>query len=402
MKAGRWVAILGFRSSLAGFCLSISLVFRRKSWHALGAGGTVCSLLPDLVNHALMPLLFHVLGHCAVPAYIMTWLERQIRGFLWDHDPDVWKWHQVGWSSLCRSRELGGAGMLNIRHWTEALMRKQAFRISASPDEFWPSWVRERYNFVSWSENALCHSSSRNWKRLVKAGRSIEGGIAIIADEGDGSSITTVWSEACLISPRVKDFYTTDEDLDSFSLTPEYCRIWKSRCSPSMKIFLWKICIGKLPVRARISRWLAIPGDCSKCHGTLETMDHVLFSCSFALDVWAVIKAKWPDLHWPTSVSLFMEGLFHRPRQGKYHAWLLISASVLWLIWKARNANIFGGEEKPANVIAHLAVAAAEELYFLDKAHLCRRAARRSILDLPSNLLSWSAPPQAGYAKEKL
>lgn len=52
----------------------------------LSFAGKIC-----LVNYALIPMLFHVLGHCAVPAYIFTWLERQIRGFLWDHDPDIRK-----------------------------------------------------------------------------------------------------------------------------------------------------------------------------------------------------------------------------------------------------------------------------------------------------------------------
>lgn len=51
--------------------------------------------------------------------------------------------------------------------------------------------------------------------------------------------------------------------------------------------------------------------------------------------------------------------LFHRPHQGMFQAWLLISSSVLWSIWKERNAKTFGDDDKPANVIAHLAISSA-------------------------------------------
>lgn len=88
--------------------------------------GKIC-----LINFSLLPMLFLTLGHCAVPAYIFDWLEKQIRGFLWDHDPDRWKWHYIGWNHLCKPRDFGGAGILNIRCWDKAIIRKQVFRISA-------------------------------------------------------------------------------------------------------------------------------------------------------------------------------------------------------------------------------------------------------------------------------
>lgn len=156
-----------------------------------------------------------------------------------------------------------------------------------------------------------------------------------------------------------------------------------------MKTFLWKACIGKLPVRGLLSRWSAIPAHCSRCPGELETIDHALFECGFAQEIWNIIRNKWGNLTWPTSMAHFSDLAFTRPRHGIYTAWLLITGSTLWSIWKERNANTFGDDVRPANVIAHLAIASAEELYFLDKAH-CRAA----LLDLPHTLSSWVAPLQ--------
>lgn len=169
-------------------------------------------------------------------------------------------------------------------------------------------------------------------------------------------------------------------------------RIWKSKCSPSIKIFMWKMCIGKLPVRAGLGSWSSSPSDCTCCPGVLESMDHALFDCPCAARVWDL--AKWSSQLWPSAVGNFMEQIAHRPIQGVFDAWLLISSSVLWAIWKARNDRIFGDVSKPPYITAHLAIAQAEELFFLDRAQLCRRVATRSILDLPQTITSWAAPPQ--------
>lgn len=216
--------------------------------------------------------------------------------------------HYVGWGHLCRVREHGGAGLLNIKCWAEALLRRQAFRISASQNFLWSSSVRFRYAFSSWYENSICHSSSRILKRLVKAGRTIEDGLSTVVDEDSGVPVT-VWGEAHLIAPRVKDFYSPEDELDSFNFRHEYSRIWKSKCSPSMKTFQRKVCIGKLPVRALLSRWSAIPGDCARCPGVLETLDHALFNCTSASAIWAIIKDKWNTIVWPSSTDGFLDDM---------------------------------------------------------------------------------------------
>lgn len=208
----------------------------------------------------------------------------------------------------------------------------------------------------------------------VKAGKSLEVGLAVVTNHTD-NSLVTVWSDA----------YLTGETflcgrVGPASFHPEFNCIWKSKCSPTMNTFLWRICIGKLPVRALLSRWSNIPGDCSCCPGSLETIDHALFACPHATEVWNIICSKWNNLLWPRTVEYFLHAVFTSPRQGYYQAWLLISASVLLA---GCNANTFDEASKPARITAYLAIAAAEELYFFE---LCGRAARRSILDLPQRV----------------
>lgn len=93
--------------------------------------------------------------------------------------------------------------------------------------------------------------------------------------------------------------------------------------------------------------------------------DHALFHCAWAAEVWSLIRNKWPNMDWPTNRSQLFYMLFARNRYDRFNAWVLITTSVLWAIWKARNDKTFENIDKPPIVIAHLAVAAAEEQFFL-------------------------------------
>lgn len=92
--------------------LQARILARIGGWRnrLLSFAGKLC-----LINYALYPMLHHILGHSVVPAYILSWIDCQVRGFLWGHDPNIWKWHHVGWSTLCQARALGGAGLLDLR-----------------------------------------------------------------------------------------------------------------------------------------------------------------------------------------------------------------------------------------------------------------------------------------------
>lgn len=77
-------------------------------------------------------MLFHVLAHSRVPKGLLTWLNRRIRSFLWKHSSEVRKWHYIGWDLFTASRSVGGAGVLDIIAWHEALTL--AIRVLTEPE----------------------------------------------------------------------------------------------------------------------------------------------------------------------------------------------------------------------------------------------------------------------------
>lgn len=126
-------------------------------WKArtLSLAGRLC-----LVTYSLMPILHYVFGHCSIPSSILKWIDLQVRCFIWDHPPEIRKWHYIGWSSFCMPKRMGGAGILNIGKWYQASMQYRAFQIVSAPDSWWVSWMRAKYGFRSWLEPGKKHYTS--------------------------------------------------------------------------------------------------------------------------------------------------------------------------------------------------------------------------------------------------
>lgn len=78
-------------------------------------------------------MLFFSLAHCHVPQRLLDWVERQLRAFIWDHSVDHHRWHYIGWEFFCEDKLFGGAGILDVNRWYEALMCKLAFKVMSEP-----------------------------------------------------------------------------------------------------------------------------------------------------------------------------------------------------------------------------------------------------------------------------
>lgn len=62
--------------------------------------------------------------------------------------------------------------------------------------------------------------------------------------------------------------------------------IWNLHTSPKLKLFLWKIFQGALPVGESLAaRHIGPPQKCSRCNAD-ESINHLFFHCDFAHNVW--------------------------------------------------------------------------------------------------------------------
>jgi hypothetical protein len=115
--------------------------------------------------------------------------------------------------------------------------------------------------------------------------------------------------------------------------------IWKSRCTPRVKFFVWLVLVDRLNTKVMLQRrHLDVQDDviCVMCNSwEEETIDHLFFNCDFAKECWASIKIEW-DMSLP---------LLDRYTQARHtHAIPFFTEATLiaaWELWKVRNDKIF-------------------------------------------------------------
>lgn len=123
-------------------------------------------------------------------------------------------------------------------------------------------------------------------------------------------------------------------------IKPLYAYLWKLKCNLKLKHFVWQILSGTLPVSKNLkSRGMDCDLRCSLCGADKEIVNHVLFECPPALQVWALSMIPSPPGIFP-SLSTFtnMDFLFWRlPKDYDFGYFLWI----LWYIWKNRNDKLY-------------------------------------------------------------
>lgn len=121
------------------------------------------------------------------------WFEQLIRGFLWNHEAKK-KWHYIGWSTFTADKHKGGAGIISVVDWYEALKRRQATRATQIPCGWWAEAVKEKYRFTSWIQASKSSGLSLFWKAISTVGPSLIPEIRTeIADGQDTSVLDDCW-----------------------------------------------------------------------------------------------------------------------------------------------------------------------------------------------------------------
>ncbi|XP_071704195.1 uncharacterized protein [Rutidosis leptorrhynchoides] len=111
-----------------------------------------------------------------------------------------------------------------------------------------------------------------------------------------------------------------------------------------VEVFIWRARLGRIPVRFELDkRGIDLNSvRCSICDGDIETVEHILFSCQMATDIWAKVL-KW----WGYNSALFgYEDIFNGTfgyvaHDHKRNQWQAVSWVVCYIIWKNRNAKVF-------------------------------------------------------------
>ena len=115
--------------------------------------------------------------------------------------------------------------------------------------------------------------------------------------------------------------------------------IQKLNVPPKVHTFLWRACSNILPTRENLhKRRLQLELGSGFCCQTTESIEHVLWECPFARNIWALCCGK---IQKCPNAALDFFYLFRmmvdRLTQAELEQW----ATVSWAIWNARNKFYF-------------------------------------------------------------
>ncbi|XP_010419104.1 PREDICTED: uncharacterized protein LOC104704770 [Camelina sativa] len=115
--------------------------------------------------------------------------------------------------------------------------------------------------------------------------------------------------------------------------------------------FMWQVLSGCISISATLRRrGIACDPGCARCEAEEETINHAIFRCPPARQVWALAYVPVGPNSFPTeslyaNVDHFL-GSLNPGAQVQAFPWLM------WYIWKARNACVFENlMEKPEDVV---------------------------------------------------
>jgi hypothetical protein len=126
--------------------------------------------------------------------------------------------------------------------------------------------------------------------------------------------------------------------------------LWALSLPPKIKMFLWRACVGVLPTYELLwRRHMRLEGSCPCCLHALESVDHILWACPVAVDVW--LESNLKIQKWDRFFNHFFDlMMFVKERLSSDEVELF--ACIAYFIWNHRNWVVHDGlEPNPQGVV---------------------------------------------------
>ncbi|KAG7569023.1 Reverse transcriptase domain [Arabidopsis thaliana x Arabidopsis arenosa] len=149
-----------------------------------------------------------------------------------------------------------------------------------------------------------------------------------------------------------------DHPFQGPSVTALKAQAWKLKTTRKLKHFVWQCVTGCLASSQRLFyRHIGRDKGCSRCGAEEESINHLLFECPPARQVWALSNIPSSPALFP-SASLYnnLDYLYWRGKEaGADEESLRVFPWIMWYIWKARNRKIFENLSVPPQETLDLA-----------------------------------------------
>lgn len=149
------------------------------------------------------------------------------------------------------------------------------------------------------------------------------------------SNQATTW----LSDRRWKPLETNQNPLSNLLGT---CGKWfGSSRSLTIKSFWWRVCKNSLATKENLSKSKCSPSSsCPVCDSQLETVEHLLFFCSWAIAVWFGCKQILNESGYPCSAIKWTSEICESLPASEACEFLSSVAFTAWFIWKGRRNDV--------------------------------------------------------------
>jgi hypothetical protein len=162
-------------------------------------------------------------------------------------------------------------------------------------------------------------------------------------------------------------------------------RVWHVKGPPVVRVFLWKACSNILPTKINlIKKGIVEDSLCPICKQEGESVEHIIWTCESARDVWAECSSK---LQKCATMEVTFANLFTELADRLDADEMQKVAVVARLIWLRRNSVMFGGDFMSPN---HILETASSQLDNFSKAEAGRRMSN-TVCSTPE-VVKWSKP----------
>ncbi|CAA7038463.1 unnamed protein product [Microthlaspi erraticum] len=347
-----------------------------------------------LIKSVVSAMPTHVMACFRLPKEVTNKLSSAVSNFWWSNNRQTRGMHWQAWKKLCKHKNDGGLGFRVIEDFNTALLAKQLWRLIDYPDSLFARVFKGRYyRNATPLDPVRSYSASYGWQTScprpatrtgmsfyphLKVSELINSSTATwnlpllnqLFDSGDVARIIGIptsngarpdslgWFFTKSGRYTVKSGYMVAQQFleaeTPILFGPDTRRlqaqVWQIQCTQKLQHFIWQALTGCIAVGARLrSRGMQVDPQCMRCGMAPETVNHTLFECPPALQVWALSPIPTVPGIFPTG-GLFtnMTHLFwHLPtdERMKMYPWLI------WYIWKSRNDKVMSNVDWDPNEI---------------------------------------------------
>lgn len=119
--------------------------------------------------------------------------------------------------------------------------------------------------------------------------------------------------------------------------------IWSLNVPKKISIFWWRVCKNGLATKENLFRRRCAPSDiCPICNSEVESIEHLLFFCSWARTVWFGCKIMFNGpCGSPNSAIQWTAKIYQALHKKEATAMVSKVAFIAWNVWKSRNNFVF-------------------------------------------------------------